>query len=92
MSQKLSEYLMLVALILVTVSFVSEVVELWPILRTHVTTLLLIHFAAVLCITAIARRVHRKEVVMPMELMLLAAIMVATWYTYLSLLGKLVAH
>jgi len=91
MSQKLSEYVMLGALILVVVGFSLEAIELWPILQNHITTLF-VHFGAVLTIVAIGVRAYRKEVVRRSEVVLLAAIILATWYTDLSLIGKLVVH
>ena len=91
MSQKLSEYFMLASLILSAVSFASVVIRLWPILQTHVETLL-VHIGALLCITAVGVKVYRKQVVMRIEVLLLAAIMIATWYFDFSLIGKLVIH
>jgi hypothetical protein len=87
-SQKLTQYLMLVSLLLVAVALVSEIIGLWPVLRPHITTFFL-HIGAVLCITAIALRTHRKQAVLPSEIMLLSAIMLATWYADLRLIGQL---
>jgi hypothetical protein len=95
MRQQLSGYFSVVCLILVFVAFMVQVVEVWPILATHVTSLMpavLVHVGAALYVTGIGLKTYRKQAVLPADVMLLASFIFATWFTYLNLIGKFAVH
>lgn len=89
------ETLLQLALLLASVGFGIQMADAWPLLSgrtSNVLTFLLTHAAVAVCAAAVLWKTHRHQAVVPVEVYLLAALVVASWSSDLGLLVRTAAR
>jgi hypothetical protein len=89
------ETLLQVALVLVSVAFGIQMANTWPVLSAGTGTLesfLLTHAGVAVVFSGLFLRIHRRQSVVPAEVYVLAAVVLASWTADLGMLLMPVAR